>query len=78
MRADGMTGSTGHAIELRAVDKRYGKTAVVDGVDLQVHDGECFVLIGHNGAGKTEPCAGKEQAPAVCGNRGGLRTHTAL
>jgi len=48
-----MTDSTGHAIELRAVDKRYGKTAVVDAIDLQVHEGECFVLIGHNGAGKT-------------------------
>ncbi|MDH3947391.1 MAG: ABC transporter ATP-binding protein [Gammaproteobacteria bacterium] len=45
--------NTDHAIELRAVDKRYGKTVVVDGIDLQVHNGECFVLIGHNGAGKT-------------------------
>jgi len=45
--------NTGHVINLRDVDKRYGKSVVVDGIDLQVHDGECFVLIGHNGAGKT-------------------------
>ncbi len=48
-----MPANTVHAIELRAVDKRYGKAVVVDGIDLQVHRGECFVLIGHNGAGKT-------------------------
>lgn len=41
------------AIELREVDKRYGTTVVVDGINLQVHRGECFVLVGHNGAGKT-------------------------
>lgn len=48
-----MPANTGNAIELRAIDKRYGKAVVVDGIDLQVHEGECFVLIGHNGAGKT-------------------------
>jgi Cu-processing system ATP-binding protein len=48
-----MRGEAEHAIELRSVDKRYGTTAVVDGIDLQVCRGECFVLVGHNGAGKT-------------------------
>ena len=42
-----------HAIELRAVGKRYGSSLVVDSVDVQVQAGECFVLVGHNGAGKT-------------------------
>ena len=48
-----MPATTDHPIELSAVDKRYGKAVVVDGIDLQVHGGECFVLVGHNGAGKT-------------------------
>ncbi|MEN8108425.1 MAG: ABC transporter ATP-binding protein [Pseudomonadota bacterium] len=45
--------NTAHVIELRAVDKHYDKAVVVDGIDLQVDPGECFVLVGHNGAGKT-------------------------
>lgn len=48
-----MTVKAGYVVELHAVSKRYGETAVVDGIDLQVSAGECFVLIGHNGAGKT-------------------------
>jgi Cu-processing system ATP-binding protein len=48
-----MSMTTDSAIELRAVEKCYGKAVVVDGIDLQVHRGECFVLVGHNGAGKT-------------------------
>ncbi len=42
-----------NVIELNAVEKRYGQAVVVDGIDLQIHGGECFVLVGHNGAGKT-------------------------
>lgn len=41
------------AIELQGVVKRYGDNVVVDGVDLNVADGECLLLVGHNGAGKT-------------------------
>lgn len=44
---------TDHAIELRSVDKRYGGSTVVAGMNLDVRHGECFVLVGHNGAGKT-------------------------
>ena len=33
--------------------KRYGDVTAVDGVDLEVAEGECFGLLGPNGAGKT-------------------------
>jgi ABC-2 type transport system ATP-binding protein len=37
----------------RDLRKRYGARAVVDGVDLEVEEGEVVGLIGANGAGKT-------------------------
>ena len=40
-------------IELREVSKRYGKKAVLDGLNLAVRQGEIYGLIGKNGAGKT-------------------------
>ena len=33
--------------------KRYPDVTAVDGLDLEVHSGECFGLLGPNGAGKT-------------------------
>jgi len=33
--------------------KSYGRTPVIDGVSLDVANGECLVLLGPNGAGKT-------------------------
>ena len=41
------------AIETQALVKRYGKRAAVDGLDLQIRQGELFSLLGVNGAGKT-------------------------
>jgi ABC-2 type transport system ATP-binding protein len=41
------------AIETTALTKRYGKLTALDGLDLQVHRGELFSLLGVNGAGKT-------------------------
>lgn len=38
---------------LRAIRKEYGKLVALDGLDLEVGDGEFFVLLGPSGAGKT-------------------------
>jgi putative spermidine/putrescine transport system ATP-binding protein len=40
-------------IRLRALVKRYGDLAAVDGVDLDVRRGEFFTLLGPSGSGKT-------------------------
>ncbi len=40
-------------IQLTDVTKRYDDTTVVDGLNLQINDGELVGLIGHNGAGKS-------------------------
>ncbi len=45
--------SSPHAIEARALTRRFGDFTAVDGVDLQVATGELFGLLGPNGAGKT-------------------------
>jgi ABC-2 type transport system ATP-binding protein len=41
------------AVHCRGLVKRYGDVVAVDGLDLEVHRGECFGLLGPNGAGKT-------------------------
>jgi len=41
------------AISTRALTKRYGALEAVRGIDLDVHTGEIFGLIGPDGAGKT-------------------------
>jgi Cu-processing system ATP-binding protein len=41
------------AIELKSVTKRYGTTAAVDAVTLDLAAGQTVALVGHNGAGKT-------------------------
>lgn len=42
-----------YAIETTALTKRYGTLTAVEGLDLQVRQGELFALLGVNGAGKT-------------------------
>jgi len=41
------------AIELKDVRKRFGKTEIIQGVSLQVAQGENVAIIGPNGAGKS-------------------------
>jgi branched-chain amino acid transport system ATP-binding protein len=41
------------ALELRAVHKSFGRTAIINGVDLSIASGERHAIIGPNGAGKS-------------------------
>ena len=41
------------ALELRQVRKSFGKTSIINGVDLAIGKGERHAVIGPNGAGKT-------------------------
>jgi ABC-2 type transport system ATP-binding protein len=41
------------AISARGLRKSYGPQVVLDGIDLEVAEGEVFALLGPNGAGKT-------------------------
>jgi ABC-2 type transport system ATP-binding protein len=42
-----------HAIATRALEKRFGRTRALAGVDLTVPEGSVYVLVGPNGVGKT-------------------------
>jgi branched-chain amino acid transport system ATP-binding protein len=44
---------TPFALELRDVQKRFGKTGIIRGASLQVRPGERVAIIGPNGAGKS-------------------------
>jgi ABC-2 type transport system ATP-binding protein len=49
------------ALRVRSLRKAYKDVVAVNGLDLEVHAGECFGLLGPNGAGKTttiEICEG--------------------
>jgi putative spermidine/putrescine transport system ATP-binding protein len=41
------------AVRLESVEKHYGDVVAVDGVDLEVRDGEFFSMLGPSGSGKT-------------------------
>lgn len=41
------------AIRIQQVFKRFGSTQALDGIDLEIRQGEFFGLLGPNGAGKT-------------------------
>ena len=40
-------------ISVSQLHKKYGQTQAVDGLDLEIEQGEIFALLGPNGAGKT-------------------------
>ncbi len=42
-----------HAIELKDLVRRYGRTDAVNGLSLRVRPGRCYGFFGRNGAGKT-------------------------
>ena len=55
------------ALSVRGLRKSYGDVVAVDGLDLEVREGQCFGLLGPNGAGKTttiEICEGLVTADA--------------
>ena len=41
------------AVVVRGLHKHYGSNRAVDGIDLNVEEGEVFAMLGPNGAGKT-------------------------
>ena len=44
-------------VEMRGVTKRYGEVRALDGIDLEVEQGEVVAVLGPNGAGKTTAIA---------------------
>ena len=51
--SDGSRGSGPPAVRVAGVSKRFGSTAALAGVDLEIPEGMVFGLLGPNGAGKT-------------------------
>jgi putative spermidine/putrescine transport system ATP-binding protein len=50
---DGAREGAAAAVRLEGVRKSYGDVAAVDGVDLEIREGEFFTLLGPSGSGKT-------------------------
>ena len=40
-------------LEFKALSKRYGNRTILDEIDLAIHSGECSLICGNNGEGKT-------------------------
>jgi multiple sugar transport system ATP-binding protein len=65
-------------LSLRNLEKRYGSTAVLHGVSLDIADGEFIVLVGPSGCGKStllRMIAGLEEISAGDLEIGGVRTN---
>ena len=39
-------------LEVRDLNTHYGKSHVLQGINLTIHKGDCLALLGRNGAGK--------------------------
>jgi ABC-2 type transport system ATP-binding protein len=64
-KPSGKRSFTGPSLLLRGLKKSFADVQAVDGLDLEVVQGECFGLLGPNGAGKTttiEICEGLTDA----------------
>ena len=48
-----MSAETEIVLDIRDVSKSFGQTKAVDKINLQIHRGEIYALIGPNGSGKT-------------------------
>ena len=48
-----LVANTNPILVLQGVNAAYGPVRVLDGISLEVHEGECLALLGANGAGKT-------------------------
>lgn len=44
---------SGKAMVVRGLRKHFGNKIAVDGIDMEMYEGQIFALLGHNGAGKT-------------------------
>lgn len=72
---NGSLKARGPALTLKGLRKAFGDVVAVDGIDLEVVQGECFGLLGPNGAGKTttiEICEGLTSPDAGTVNLLGL------
>ncbi|MCA9690625.1 MAG: ABC transporter ATP-binding protein, partial [Myxococcales bacterium] len=67
------------AVEIRGLEKRFGETLVLRGVDLEIPDGAFAVLVGPSGCGKStllRLIAGLEEATAGSIRFGGREVTT--
>ena len=48
-----MSDSNEPLVEMRGIGKRFGRITALEGVDLEIRDGEIMGLVGDNGAGKS-------------------------
>ena len=60
-RSLGAYRGAGPAVRLEGVRKAYGDVVAVDGVDLEIKQGEFFTMLGPSGSGKTTTLRSEER-----------------